>query len=59
MYTDAMVAATRRQSDTEITHKIKALCEHGNIHHLHQWETTEQQAREKIATYRLSPESDA
>ena len=30
--------------------KIKACCEHGNIiniHHLHQWETTEQQAIEK------------
>ena len=27
--------------------KIKAGCEHGNIHHLHQWETTEQQAIEK------------
>ena len=43
MYTDAMAAATRRQSDTEITHvfqdQIKARCEHGNIiniHYLHQ-----------------------
>ena len=47
MYTDAMVAATRQQSDTEITHVFKnqnqARCEHGNIifinihiYHLHQ-----------------------
>ena len=39
--------------------KIKAHCEHGNIiniHYLHQWETIEQQATEKITTYRLSPE---
>ena len=40
-----MAAATRRQSDAEITHvfknQIKARCEHGNIiniHYLRQWE---------------------
>ena len=34
-----MAAATRRQSDAEITHVIKARCEQGNIiniHNLHQ-----------------------
>ena len=50
MYTDAMVAATRRQSGRNFSYdgtKIKARCEHGNIHHLHQEEQTGQQAIEK------------
>ena len=52
MYTDAMAAATMRQSDAEITHVFKNQNqgEHDNIiniHHLHQWEKTEQQAIEK------------
>ena len=57
MYTDAMAAATRRQSDVEITHVFKnqnkARCEHAII-----YINEKQQAVEKTA-YRLSPESDA
>ena len=62
MYTDAVPAATRRQSDAEITHvfknKIKARCEHGNI--INTLFTSIRNNRitshRKITTYKLSPE---
>jgi len=62
IYTDVMAAATRRQSDTEITHVFKnqnkARCEHGNItniYYLQQRETTEQQALESLGENGTQP----
>ena len=67
MYTDAIAAATRRQSDAEITHMFKNQNQ-GTLwtwyHYKHTSFTSMRNNRttishRKITTYRFSPESDA